>query len=1191
MQSDRVKARILIVEDESIVAFDLSSRLEAMGFKVIGIASNGVTAIEIAKKELPDMVLMDIMLGGEIDGIETTKKINESNFIPVIYLTAYSDPGTLERAKLSEPFGYILKPFEEQELRSTIEMALYKYTIEKKLKESEERYRIIAEQTGQLVYDFNITTGEIVVSGAIFNLTGHELPKEQTLNISVWEENIHPEDKERVLAANQKSIDSLKPLNITYRLRRKDGTYVFVEEKGVVISKNGGKELKMLGTINNITEKKLIEEERRLNENRIEALLHLHNMSVEPISQFTSYALEQGINLTKSKIGFLAFVNEEETEMVIYAFSEGIFKKSQLEKLPWTIKIQGGVLGAAIKDRKPVVLNNYQTESEGKRGYPDWHVNIDRFLNIPIFDEDKIVLVAGVGNKVTDYNESDIKQLTLLMTEMYNIIKSKKAASDLKESEKKYRELTEWLPLTVYETDKTGKITYANKKAFQLFGYAENDLIEGKNLLEFMAPESQEKVVQNINRVFSAEQAVEPEYTAIKKDGTKLSILVNSLPIWKDGHIIGSRGAVTDLSYRKAAERALAISESRLRQIIDSVPQLIFAKDQSGKFILVNKAFSEFVNVPIEKIPGKYSDELFKELDNFNELLSEDHEVFTTGASRIFFNEITDINGVNHFFQVTKTPFIFHDDEVPSLLGVATDITEGKVYADTLRRLTKAIEQSPVSIVITDTNGSIEYVNPKFCHTFNYSVNEVIGKNPRILKSSRTSIETYRELWNTILSGNEWRGEMLNKKKDGSLIWESISISPIKNDEKKITHFVAVREDITLKKEMEEELRRAVNKAEESNRLKTSLIGNMSHEFRTPLVGILGFTQFLSDTVADPEQLSMLERITKSAKRLTNTLNGVLQFAQLEGNEIQADIQELMLDKYVKYMYRAFIPLAEEKNLKLEVKVLHENISVMVDERLLNLVINNIVDNAIKFTNKGGITIIVELEEQFDEKWGLVKIKDTGIGISDSDKSLIFKEFRQVSEGVSRRYEGTGLGLNISRRIMTLMGGSLTFTSVVNEGSEFSIKIPCSNNRLTNEVELEDEFDAINELIEKSNLTKETILLVEDNEINREVIIAYLTNTCKVEAAKNAEEAINLAQKKIYSAVLMDINLGGGMNGLEAADEIKRIPGYKNIPIIAVTGYTLTQDKNSFLQKGFAAHLSKPFDQNELVELINKVLK
>ncbi len=228
MQSDRVKARILIVEDESIVAFDLSSRLEAMGFKVIGIASNGVTAIEIAKKELPDMVLMDIMLGGEIDGIETAKKINESNFIPVIYLTAYSDPGTLERAKLSEPFGYILKPFEEQELRSTIEMALYKYTIEKKLKESEERYRIIAEQTGQLVYEYDIESGKIYWTGAIYDVTGYTFEEYKDKDITAWENSIHPDDREKTLSALDKAIKEKTAFNNVYRFRKKNGEYIFI---------------------------------------------------------------------------------------------------------------------------------------------------------------------------------------------------------------------------------------------------------------------------------------------------------------------------------------------------------------------------------------------------------------------------------------------------------------------------------------------------------------------------------------------------------------------------------------------------------------------------------------------------------------------------------------------------------------------------------------------------------------------------------------------------------------------------------------------------------------------------------------------------------------------------------------------------------------------------------------------------
>lgn len=1192
MKPAKAKARILIVEDETIVAFDLSSRLETLGFAVIGVASNGTTAIEMVEKEKPDMVLMDIMLGGDIDGIEAAKRMNEKDFIPVIYLTAYSDPGTLERAKLSEPFGYILKPFEEQELRSTIEMALYKYTIEKKLKESEERYRMVAEQTGQLVYEYNINIGEIVLSGAIFNITGYESPYDKKFNISIWEDKIHPDDKERVLAANQNSIDTLTPLNITYRLKRKDGSYIFVEEKGVITAKNGGNELRMLGTISDITEKKLIEEERLLNEQRIEALLHLHNMDVDPIADFTNYALKQGIKLTKSQIGYIAFVSDDEKSMTMYTWAGEIVTKPDVRELPYVINLEkSNLLADAVRTKKPVVENSYKKNVNTAKGYPGWHVDLQKYLSVPVVDDNHVVIIAGVGNKETDYNDSDVKQLTLLMTEMHHIIKAKKSEASLKESEQKYKDLTEMLPLTVFETNAEGIITYANKTALDLFGYSEEEYREGVAVLALIHPDDREKALENMKKILSAQRTSDSEYIAIKRNGSLFHIIVNAIPIREDGKIIGLRGAITDISDRKSAEKALVASESRLRQIIDAIPQLVFAKDREGRYLLVNKSFAELVNIPAKNILGKTAFEVFKHTSLADTFTSEDKETFRKEVPQILFTEIPDSNGVTRFFQVTKMPFFFANEELPSLLGVATDITESKVYEDALRKLTKAIEQSPVSIIITDINGAIEYVNPKFTQTFGYSLYEVLGQNPRLLKSGNTPNTVYKELWDTILSGNEWRGELLNKKKNGELIWESISISPIKNEEKIITHFVAVREDITDKKEMEEELRRAVNKAEESSRLKSSLIGNMSHEFRTPLVGILGFTQFLSETVSDPEQLSMLDRITKSAKRLTNTLNGILQYAQLEGNEIQADIQELMVDKYIKYIYRQFIPAAEEKELKLEAKILKENVNVLVDERLFSLVLQNLIDNAIKFTNRGSITITVDLEEQFDESWGIVKVKDTGIGISDEDKSLIFKEFRQVSEGVSRKYEGTGLGLNISRRIMVLMGGRLSFTSTINEGSEFTLKIPCVGFEPAEEILPDDEVQEISELLEKTSLLQECILLVEDNEINREVITVYLKNTCKVESAKNAETAIEMGKNKVYSAVLMDINLGGGMNGIEASQKIKQLPGYSKTPIVAVTGYTMAHERDSFLEKGFVAHLSKPFDQNELIELVNKILR
>lgn len=774
--------------------------------------------------------------------------------------------------------------------------------------------------------------------------------------------------------------------------------------------------------------------------------------------------------------------------------------------------------------------------------------------------------------------------------QFHDITERRKTERELLNSHKKYMQMVEELPQPIFETDLNGKIIYANKKTFETFGGGKSSDVLNYNIVDFIVPEMHEYAKQRINKLISNQESGSSEYLAVKKDGTIFNVFISSVPIKVDGKTVGLRGVINDITDAKKSEEALKLSKSRLRQIIDAVPHFIFAKDIDGKYILANKAFAEYNKIPIKSIIGNTDAHFVKSPSKIERFKEEDYKVISQNKPITYLEESIDPKGNKRFFQTVKIPFTFANSVKPSILCISTDVTTSKENEDTLRKLSRAIEQSPMMIVITDKNGTIEYVNSKFTEVTGYDFYDVICNTPRLLKSGLTPNSVYDELWSYISHGHEWHGEFLNKKKNGALFWESISISPVKNKNGEITNYVAFKEDISEKKKLEEELRIAIDKAEESSKLKSILIGNMSHEFRTPLVGILGFTQFLSESLQEPEQIEMLDRITKSAKRLTTTLNSILQYAQLETHELQADIEVLSLDKYIKYFHTPFAETARQKGLEFILDIREEGINILADERLIFTVMNNILDNAIKFTNKGKIEVVIDHVSEPGKCWGMLKISDTGIGISDEDKAVIFQEFRQVSEGISRRYEGTGLGLNISQKLMTLMNGEISFTSTLGIGTEFIIKIPCADCLKDIAVECEDEIEVLSDIFEKNNSEKQTILLVEDNEINKEVIVHYLKDLCNVDYAKNAESALELINSTYYSAILMDINLGGGMNGLEVAQIIREIEGYKDVPMIAVTGYTMSHEKQVFLQKGFIAHLSKPFNKNELVELLKKHL-
>lgn len=358
--------------------------------------------------------------------------------------------------------------------------------------------------------------------------------------------------------------------------------------------------------------------------------------------------------------------------------------------------------------------------------------------------------------------------------------------------------------------------------------------------------------------------------------------------------------------------------------------------------------------------------------------------------------------------------------------------------------LRNSIQQSPVSVVITDKKGDIEYVNPKFEEVTGYSFVESLGQNPRMLKSGNQPESVYKELWDTITKGEEWRGEFQNKKKDGTLYWELASISPIKNPKDEITHFVAVKEDITTRKRMEKDLILAKDKAEESDRLKTAFLANMSHEVRTPMNGILGFAELLKENELSKEDFDRyIEIINSNGHQLLGIIEDIITVSNLEVKQLKLNLSEFDLIGFLDNirmtieMERKFL---SKEHIDLVFHPLNSPIKwIKTDHGKLQQVLINLLKNALKFTERGQIQLKMTEDSP---GFGTFQVTDSGIGIPDSMLGIIFDRFRQVDDSNTRSFGGTGLGLAISRGLVELMGGEIWVKSTLNQGSVFTFTIP-----------------------------------------------------------------------------------------------------------------------------------------------------
>jgi len=385
-----------------------------------------------------------------------------------------------------------------------------------------------------------------------------------------------------------------------------------------------------------------------------------------------------------------------------------------------------------------------------------------------------------------------------------------------------------------------------------------------------------------------------------------------------------------------------------------------------------------------------------------------------------------------------------------------------------------------------------------------------------------------------------------------------------------------------------EELKQAKEKAEQSDHLKTSLLSNMSHEFRTPLTGILGFAQVIQNSTDDPDIRQSALRIHKSGMRLMKTLDSIVWLSQLESG-IKPTLKEFQLNQMISQVVMKHQEFLTYKKLYCRIPSDEPGVIVESDEELIARAFSAILDNAIKYTHQGGITITSVVKKVNGSDLLRITVSDTGIGINSTDLTVIFDAFKQVSEGFSRHYEGIGLGLTIARKIMQLIGGNVYVESTPDKGSSFSLEFPVHTRIPVPEVRSATPTGKKEIPVTEKNQPMLHVLVVEDNETNAELVRLFLRARYQVTIASSGQEALSLCESTRFDMIMMDINLGLAMSGIEAVKLIRRIPGYESIPVLAITGYTQYGDRSRLLAHGCSHYLAKPYSKDQLLRVVESM--
>ena len=512
-----------------------------------------------------------------------------------------------------------------------------------------------------------------------------------------------------------------------------------------------------------------------------------------------------------------------------------------------------------------------------------------------------------------------------------------------------------------------------------------------------------------------------------------------------------------------------------------------------------------------------------------------------------------------------------------------------------MQQLSSAVVDSPTSVIITDSLGIIEYVNPKFTEITGYLPEEAIGRNPRILKADGQPAELYEELWKTIAAGNVWRGNLCNKRKNGEIYWEHASISPIRDERSVITHFVAIKEDITEDKRIAEELSAARDAAEAANRSKSEFLANMSHEIRTPLNAVIGFSALVLKSSLPPRQHDYVGKIHSAGELLLNIINDILDFSKIEARHLKMEQIPFRPDIVISNVVSMMQQKALDKGLNLLVETSPEVATCLIgDPHRLTQIIVNLLNNAVKFTERGEVALESMLLAEEDDRVQLkFSVRDTGIGLSPAQINKLFQPFTQADGSTTRKFGGTGLGLSISKQLVELMDGKIWCESVHGEGSSFCFTAWFGIAQGIHKEECLKISAAKSEHKGKSyNFSDSTILLVEDNETNRHLAIELLKETgAAVDIAVNGEEAVTLITRGStqYDLVLMDIQMPV-MDGYEATRLIRSDSRFITLPIIAMTAHAMLEERQKISQSGMNAHVTKPIDAQTMLRTIGSFL-
>jgi PAS domain S-box-containing protein len=794
----------------------------------------------------------------------------------------------------------------------------------------------------------------------------------------------------------------------------------------------------------------------------------------------------------------------------------------------------------------------------------------------------------------------------------------------LHQSEEAYRVLFDTAPAAVCVCDANGMIQNYNQRAAELWGYrpavgvtrhAGAKQLSGADGSEWA---DENALIRQVTR--TGEPVWLVEFELERPDGSSIPVLANYAPLRDTGkRIIGVLVSFDDISVRKQSEEELRRSGAKFRTLFESSSDAVILYDQNG-FLDCNPAALQIFGC---KTAEEFCDRNFVSLSAAKQPCGQDSvtalnqriaEAFATGSSRFDWIYLRADSTETFYAEVLLNAFELNGR--PTLQAVVRDITYRKRMAEEVLRskmqaeralrevnaLRSALDEHSL-LSVANRSGKIIDVNTGFCRISGYSREELLGRDHRILNSGVHSKQFWSDVWRSISAGRAWRGEVCNRRKDGSIYWVDSTIIPYLGNDGRVEKYVSIRFDITQQKATETDLVKARMEAQAANRSKSEFIANMSHEIRTPMTAILGFADLLAiegDRSKAPRQrLEYIDTIRRNGEHLLAIINDILDLSKIEAGKMRVETVETSPAQIVQEVLLLMEVKAQAKGLKLHAEF-HSATpeTIQSDPVRLRQILVNLIGNAIKFTELGEVCLKVSCDR--DAELLYFDVVDTGIGLTQEHIQRLFEAFEQADTSTTRRFGGTGLGLRISRRLAEILGGEISVTSEAGIGCTFRASIATGPLETRRMLSAEESLLAIKHkrAAAKVNtrrsavLAGKRILFAEDGPDNQRLIAFHLRQAgAEVQVVENGRLALEsltvghtldgpLLEPPPFDLIISDMQMPE-MDGY-AATRLLRKKGC-TLPIIALTAHAMSGDRDRCERAGCDDYATKPIDRDALI--------